>query len=232
MLIYIKNMTNKLKYIVTDLNGTLVDAMPTYTKVFCDVLKRREGLDSPEIAQYSVAVTGTPWDEQFSHVLETHRKPKDKATKLMDEFCEIVNNEKYSLYPKVDELLKFYRSKGYKIFITSGSGTGAMIKRIYELGIFPEVDYILGFDIYKKGPKHIELLAEKEGMSLGEFSRQSVYFGDGPGDMKIAKECGLYAIGVAQTVSAELLKNSGADLVLSKIGDALEIDWENKEISK
>lgn len=48
----------KLKYIVTDLNGTLVDAMPTYTKIFCDILKRRAGIDSPEVARYPVARSG------------------------------------------------------------------------------------------------------------------------------------------------------------------------------
>jgi phosphoglycolate phosphatase len=31
---------------------------------------------------------------------------------------------------------------------------------------------------------------------------------------------------VAQTVNPELLKEAGADLVIAKIGDALDIDWE------
>ncbi|MGA9187820.1 MAG: hypothetical protein WB014_04460 [Methanosarcina sp.] len=44
--------------------------------------------------------------------------------------------------------------------------------------------------------------------------------------MRIAKSSGFYAIGIAQTVNSELLKDAGADLVLEKIGDALEMDWE------
>ena len=137
-----------------------------------------------------------------------------------------MNEEKYSLYPKVEELLKSFKAKGYKVFITSGSTTGAMIKRIYELGILPNIDFLLGFDIYKKSQKHMEILAEKERISLEEFSRHAVYFGDGPGDMRIAKSSGLYSIGIAQTVSTDALKNAGADLVLIKIGDAMAIDWE------
>jgi phosphoglycolate phosphatase len=218
---------NKVKYIVTDLNGTLVDAMPTYTRIFSEIVKRRAGLDSPDIAEYSVRATGTPWDEQFAHVLEAHRKPTNEAPRMMDEFCELVNREVYHLYPGVAELLDKYKSDGRKIFITSGSGTGAMIKRIYEMGIFPDVDYILGFDIFKKGPKHIEMLAEKEGLTLRDFSGQAVYFGDGPGDMRIAKECGLFAIGVAQTVSAQSLREAGADMVLEKIGEALSLDLDS-----
>ena len=85
---------------------------------------------------------------------------------------------------------------------------------------------MLGFDIYKKSQKHMEILAEKERISLEEFSRHAVYFGDGPGDMRIAKSSGLYSIGIAQTVSTDALKNAGADLVLIKIGDAMAIDWE------
>ncbi|MPN57510.1 hypothetical protein SDC9_205204 [bioreactor metagenome] len=73
------------------------------------------------------------------------------------------------------------------------------------------------------------MLAEKEGLSRKEFSLQSVYFGDGPGDMRLAKNAGLFAIGVAQTVDQETLKEAGADMVLAKIGDALKIKWEKIE---
>jgi len=216
----------KLKYIVTDLNGTLVDAMPTYTRVFCDILKNRAGLESPEIAKYSVGATGTPWDEQFAFILEKHGQPKSAVPEMVGDFCQRVNSESYKLYPKVEELLKSFKDKGYKIFITSGSATGAMIKRAYEMGIFPYVDFVLGFDIYKKGPKHVEMLAEKEGISLKDFAKQSIYFGDGPGDMETSKSCGLFTIGVAQTVDEQALKDAGADLVLQKIGEALEMDFE------
>lgn len=219
-------MENKLRYVVTDLNGTLIDAMPTYTRVFCDILKRRAGLDAPEIAEYSVNSTGTPWDEQFAAILERYEKPKDSAPQMLTEFCSLVAEERYQLYPKVEELFSKFRDRGCKIFITSGSGTGAMIKRTYEMGIFPYVDFILGFDVYKKGPKHLEMLAEKEGMTMAEFAQCAVYFGDGPGDMKIAKECGLFAIGVAQTVDPEKLKAAGADLTLTRIGEAITIDFE------
>jgi phosphoglycolate phosphatase len=217
----------KINYIVTDLNGTLVDAMSAYTRIFGEVVKKHTGVDSPKIAAYSVNATGTPWDEQFAHVLETYQKSREEAPQMMSEFCELVNREKYALYPGAAELLRKYKREGRKIFITSGSNTGAMIKRIYELGIFPQVDYLLGFDIYKKGPKHIMMLAEKEGLTLDQFARQAVYFGDGPGDMLIAKECWLYAIGVAQTVGADKLQTAGADRVIERIGQALEldIDW-------
>ena len=209
---------------VTDLNGTLIDAMPTYTRVFCDILKRRAGLESPEIAKFSVASTGTPWDEQFAAVLEMHQQPKGVVPEMMGEFCQLVSEEKYNLYPQVPELLAAWREKGCKILVTSGSATGAMIKRTCELGIFPAIEYVLGFDIYKKGPKHIEMLADKEGMTLAEFSEHAIYFGDGPGDMRIAKECGLFAVGVAQTVSPEKLTEAGADLVIEHIGEALELN--------
>lgn len=219
-------MKKPIKYIVTDLNGTLIDAMPTYTRVFCDILKRRAGLESPEIAKYSIAATGTPWDEQFAAVLDMHKQPKGVVPEMMNEFCDLVNSERYVLYPKVKTFLKFFKSRGCKVFVTSGSATGAMIKRIYEMGLLPYFDFVLGFDIYKKGPRHLEMLAKKEGMTMEQFAKCAIYFGDGPGDMKIAKECGLFAIGVAQTVSAETLKNAGADMVIERIGDALKIDWD------
>jgi phosphoglycolate phosphatase len=223
-------MDSKVKYIVSDLNGTLVDAMPIYTRVFCDVVKRHTGIESPKVAAYSIAATGVPWDEQFSHILEHHKLPEHEVPKMMDEFCNIIYDETYSLFPAAEELLNLFKNKGYKVFITSGSGTGPMLKRLYEVGVFPYIDFLIGFDIYKKGLKHIEMLAEKEGLSLKQFALQSVYFGDGPGDMRLAKSAGIFAIGVAQTVNPELLKEAGADLVIAKIGDALEIKWEEMDL--
>lgn len=219
----------EVKYIVSDLNGTLVDAMPIYTRVFCDVVRRHTGIESPKVAAYSIAATGTPWDEQFSHILEAHRMPKAEVPKMMDEFCNIIYDETYLLFPKVKELLKLFKTKGYKVFITSGSGTGPMMKRLYEVGLFPYIDCLIGFDIYKKGLKHIEMLAEREGLSLKQLASQAVYFGDGPGDMRLAKDAGIFAIGVAQTVNPELLKEAGADMVIAKIGDAMQVNWEKIE---
>ncbi len=218
----------KLHYVVSDLNGTLVDAMPTYTRVFVELLKRRAGLEDPKIYDYSVAHTGTAWDEQFAAVLEAHGQPAAQAPALVDEFCSIVNEEKFQLYPGAAELLRQFKARGCRIFITSGSGTGAMLRRCYELGIYPDIDFLLGFDVYKKSPKHIEMLAEKEGLAVAEFARRAVYFGDGPGDMRIADTCGIYTVGVAQTVDAALLTAAGADLVLPTIDKALDIDWDER----
>ncbi len=219
----------EIKYIVTDLNGTLIDAMPAYTRIFSDILRRRAGLDSPEIAKYSANAAGTPWDEQFAAVLEKNHLPKDAAAQMVDEFCSLADKEKYSLYPGAEDLLKFFREKGYKVYATSASGTGTMIRRIYEMGILPYVDFLLGFDVCKKSPKHIVMLAEKERLPLGDFTSHAVYFGDGPGDMRLAQAVGIFAVAVAQTVGRDRLLEAGADLVIDRIGEALSIDYERLE---
>jgi phosphoglycolate phosphatase len=152
--------------------------MSIYTRVFCDVLKRRteiENPDIPNIVKYSVAATGMPWNEQFAYVLDIHKYPTDEVPKLMDEFCNIVNEEQFLLYPKVEELLQVFKEKEYRVLITSGSSTGEMIKRIYDLGILNNIDFLLGFDTYKKSKKRMEMLAENENISLEEFAKHSIY---------------------------------------------------------
>lgn len=219
-------MDTSIKYIVFDLNGTLVDAISTYIRIFCDILEKRAGIDPSESAEYSTRAAGTPWDEQFAFMLKKNRLNTREAPEMTEEFFRLVDREKYSLYPQAKEVLESFRSKGCKIFISSASKTGPMIKRIYDMGILPYVDFLVGADIYPKSSRHLELLAQKEEISLQNFARQAVYFGDGPGDMKIAKTSGLHAIGVAQTVSADLLRQSGADLTIEKIADILEAEWQ------
>lgn len=217
-------METPTKYIVFDLNGTLVDAISTYIRIFCDILAKHAGIDPSEAAAYSARAAGTPWDEQFAFMLKKNGLNTRKVPEMTEEFFRLVDREKYFLYPGVKEVLESFRAKDCKIFISSASKTGPMIKRIYDMEILPYVDFLVGADIYPKSPRHLELLAKKEEISLQDFARQAIYFGDGPGDMKIAKSSGLYAIGVAQTVSANLLKQAGADLTIEKIGDISEAE--------
>ena len=49
----------KYKYGIFDLDGTIIDAMSTYTKVFAGILNRRFGIDTKNSSEYYLNSAGS-----------------------------------------------------------------------------------------------------------------------------------------------------------------------------
>ena len=108
--------------------------------------------------------------------------------------------------------------------MSTGSRTAVSKERLAKLDLLRYFSVILGSNEIPKGPKHIEEFAKSVNLPTEEFAKQSFYCGDGVRDMKIAKMFGIYAIGVAQTLSKEKLLEAGADVAVDKIEDVLKLD--------
>jgi len=110
------------------------------------------------------------------------------------------------------------------LFITTGSKNEPSKKRLKRSVILKYFKEVLGSSQKEKGPWHIEVFAKAAKVQIDEFSKNAFYVGDGPYDMRIAKMFGIFAIGVPTTVSNGLLLESGADIVVEKIGDIMGLD--------
>ncbi|MEK6846180.1 MAG: hypothetical protein AABY26_05445, partial [Nanoarchaeota archaeon] len=56
-----------------------------------------------------------------------------------------------------------------------------------------------------------------------EFFSRAFYVGDGPADMRYAKEHGILAIGITNTVSGEKLKEAGAEHIIERLEQVLPL---------
>ena len=65
---------NKDKYVILDVDGSLVDSMSVYTKTFSGILSRRFRIPIEESSKYFLISAGTPLDIQFRYVLEKNNK--------------------------------------------------------------------------------------------------------------------------------------------------------------
>ena len=214
----------KYKYGIFDLDGNIVNAIPTYTKVFSEILNKKFGIDIKDSSKYYLNSTGTPIDIQFEYMLEKHSKPIDKIPQMVDEFFNTVNNIDFVLFNGAKEAIINLHEKNLNLFITTGSQTEDTRERLKKAGLLKYFGLVLGSSEIPKGPKHIEKFSRSVNLPTEEFSKQAFYCGDGPRDMEIAKMFEIYAIGIAQTVNKERLFESGANVVVDKIGDVLELD--------
>jgi len=215
---------NKYNYGIFDVDGNLVNSMPVYTETFSRILSKRFGISVEESSKYYLISAGTPLDVQFRHMLEKSGKSTEEIQSMVEDFFNAVNQVNYQFYDGAKGLIKELIKKRFMLFVTTGSQTSITVRKLEKAGIADCFKLILGSSEIPKGPKHIEKFTELAGLSISEFSKRTFYCGDGARDMEIAKMFGIYAIGVAQTVSKEKLFEAGADVVVDKIGEVIELD--------
>lgn len=218
------NQEHTIRIGVFDVDGNLADSMPVYTETFSGILFGRYGVSIEESSKYYLNSAGTPLDVQFGHMLEKNDKPVEEIQSMVKEFFDTVNQVDCQFYDGAINLIKELLQRGFTLFVTTGSQTFVTEKKLKKAGIADCFELVLGSGEIPKGPKHIEKFAKLAGLSVEEFSKQAFYCGDGARDMEIAKEFGICAIGVAQTVSKEKLFEAGANVVVNKIGDVINLE--------
>jgi phosphoglycolate phosphatase-like HAD superfamily hydrolase len=77
----------------------------------------------------------------------------------------------------------------------------------------------MGAEKIPKNQKHFNIFADFCEIPLQNFASGAFLMRDGPNDMTLAKNTGIFAIGITNTVSPAQLRSSGANLVISTFKD-------------
>lgn len=212
----------KFHFFISDVDGTLLDRMPIFTKAFTDIVARF-GVLTDEAERYYLEKNGIPLPQQFQGVLELHGVRTDNVLiqNLVNEFWTQTESKSPKLFPAVRGTLVTIKKLGLKLCFSSGSDTGSL-ECIFKTLALP-YNIIMGSDVTPKGDHHIELFAEFCGVSLEEFCGKALYVGDGPADMQLASRNHIFAVGITNTSSVEQLRNAGANELIASFDQVLEI---------
>lgn len=225
---YLSNMIiwNKFKYGVFDVDGTIVDIMPIYTELFYQLLKRNFDIPENISKPYYLETAGTVLPSQFHGILKQQNIPpnEEKIKTMVSEFFKESAKQNPLIFPGVYKTLKFLNQKGIKLFAMTGSRGSHTIKRFEQNKILQFFSLILGSEKIPKGPRHIEEFSKFCNVPLKHFSRSAFLCGDAAHDMEIAKEAGIYPIGITNTVSSDRLRSAGASTIIKNFKDLLNID--------
>lgn len=213
----------EFRYVVFDFDGTLVDSMGFYKKVFTQ-LTTRFGIASAEASEFYTSTAGTPLEEQFKMLFKLKRVAynEEKIAVLCSELFRKCKEHKTRFFPGAKRLLRELSRLGIVIMISSGNTDSIIAKRLSDGGVTSCVAIFCGSTNIPKSPAHISHFAKKLCVRIEDLGTNGCYCGDGGTDMKIAVATGLYPIGVSTTVRAELLIASGAARVVLNIADLLE----------
>lgn len=222
----------KFKFGIFDADGTLFDNMETSADAFLKVIKdfKLQGA-SDAVRKIYLETNGMNLNDQFKLFFDNNGVGYNNALigNLNKEFFDLRDNwEKWQnapLFPGTKSVLQNLKENGVKIFISSGSNTDEVIFRLKKTEIMEYFGLVLGGEKTPKGQKHIDLFAKFCGLSPKNFASQAFFTSDGPNDMTLAKNAGIFAIGISNTVNIEKLSSAGADLIVSNLNALAKLEF-------
>ncbi|OGI17298.1 MAG: hypothetical protein A3J63_01585 [Candidatus Moranbacteria bacterium RIFCSPHIGHO2_02_FULL_40_12b] len=212
----------KIKYVITDVDGVLIDRMPIYKKAFQSVVTDF-GVPKKDAGKYYYDTAGTPIEKQISGILRKWKA--NSAEFLVDDlvikFFKIASVHPHPpLFIGVKKTVKKLKGLGKFLCATSGSKT-AELEELFKRNSL-QYDVILGSDKIPKGDEHIKFFARHFHIPKNKFCAKALYLGDGPQDMRIASANKVMEVGITNTVSAEKLLKAGAKKIIRNIEEVLE----------
>jgi len=177
------------KFIIFDLDGTLVDAYPAINKSFNYVMQK---MGYPKQAALAIR-RAVGWGDE--NLLRPFVRKADlkSALKIYRQHHK-TSLVKYScLFPRVKKVLIYLKNKGYKLAVASNRPTEFSWILIRHLGLRKYFDYVLCADKLRHIKPHPEILNKiMKKLSLKPY--QTIYVGDMVIDAQAGRRAGIKTI--------------------------------------
>lgn len=210
-----------IRFLVLDLDGTLIDSAPDLRAAANTVLGEagRAALDLPTIRRFigngvrklverAFAATGPALDDPAL----------DRATARYVALYEAAATVLTRPYPGVPETLARLRAAGLKLAVCTNKPVDAAGIVLRDLGLAPLIDAVSGGDSvprHKPDPAHVlDALAR-----IGGTPGDAVMVGDAEPDIEAGKAAGLATIAVTYGYCRVPHADLGADLLIDHFSD-------------
>ena len=210
-----------IKGIIFDMDGTLLDSMPTWDKVGSALLQRK-GIESHEDIDERMKNIG--FDEALCYYNETLElgmtleMMKQEINAIMQEAYETV----IELKEDTKEVLQALKQKGYKLCIATATDNELAVLALKRLGIFDDFEFVISCSdvgCWKDDPK----IYQEATKMLGLKEEEVVIVEDAGYCVETAKKAGFKVVGIYDA-SAEMetaLIRTMSDLYILKLSEVL-----------
>ena len=221
----------RFSYLIFDLDGTLDNSMPYYTKGFVQVGIECGLLEEGLAAEYKNSA-GLPLRQQFLQVF-SRASVEANLDRCVARFWEIVGACPAQPFPDVQNVILSLSKQQRHLYLTTGSKTENALRKMNEMRISPYFNLIFGSEeLLEKGPLHLQRFEEHSQDPY--FKQKALYLGDGTADMRFARDFKITAVGIATTITPEKLIEVGAHYVIGSLKELLPLldDIEGGELSQ
>jgi len=184
------------KVLLCDLDGTLIDTMPTLADLATDVMEGVFGTPRALARELYVATCGLPFIRQLESIFPGD--PRNSSASDLFESQKPDRCDEVQMSAEVVAALKTMRNRGVAIVVSSNNGTANVDRFVRASGF--RFDLALGFgNGLAKGRPHLDRVAATFGVSRAEM----LFIGDSLHDGDIAEREGVPFVGLAGTFSVD-----------------------------
>lgn len=199
---------------IFDLNGTIVDDMPTHGELWREVAQRY-GRDIPA-SMFIRDWAGQKYDEVLRRITGRSIEPEELATVLAarEARYRAVFPERVREVAGCSELLSGLREARVPVALATSSPLEARSFVLGALGIAAAFDAVVGAESVSRGkPAPDIFLAAARAIDVPP--EECVVFEDAAGGIAAARAAGMRAVGVATVLAPEELRAAGATWAVS-----------------
>lgn len=213
-----------LNEVVFDLDGTLIDTMPAYADIFVEVCSGTIDATPETTREYYLEHSGKFLADQFDGYLRSigHPITEDLVAQMDLKFKELAYDTPIRLFEGAAAVLGFFGSQSPRPRLLISTSSSNARHKLECCKIAHRFDRVLGGAHGRKGSEHFNAFAVDARRSITAWAKDACSIGDSPHDMELAHEFGVFAIGVAHTVSRDKLLKAGAQLVVDRIAQLPE----------
>ncbi len=200
-----------LKALIFDMDGTLVHSDPVHLRAFSEIL-RPEGVTIDEHV-YRSTIIGRTNEAIFASLLP-HRSMEEHLA-FADEKEATFRRLALELKPLdgLIELLDWADERGIRIALVTNAPRLNAEHMLDVLGLTERFPVQITIDQVERGkPDPLPYLTALE--RLGVHAGEAIAFEDSPSGMKAAKAAGLFSFGVLTGLTAQEMREMGADAAI------------------
>ncbi len=197
-----------LKALIFDMDGTLVHSDPVHLEAFAEVLKPEGVTINEEI--YRSTIIGRTNEAIFASLLP--HLPVERHEAYADEKEATFRRMAQDLMPLEGllDLLAWAETRGIRIALVTNAPRLNADHMLEALGLAGRFEVEITIEEVERGkPDPLPYLTALE--RLGIKAEEAIAFEDSPSGMRAAKAAGLFSFGVLTGLSAEEMREIGAD---------------------
>jgi phosphoglycolate phosphatase len=203
-----------------DLDGTLADSMAHVEALVVSIAVEDLGMTEAEIREHLPHLLSLPASQAMPRLAALAGKDESTLEEVMRRRND--TGEALTLFPEAREVVGRIAAAGYTLVLTTNSPQQGLAERLAEAGIGTHFRLALGTDYsggVAKGPEHVRIAAAELGMTLDAIAGQAVLIGDQEGDMRLAREFGMLAVGRTNGANGGRLRAAGAAYLIADLGE-------------
>ena len=184
------------KVLLCDLDGTLIDSMPTLADLATEVIEARYGTPRILARELYLATCGLPFVKQLEEIFPDDARNADASTEF--EARKPARCNAIRMTTDTRRALERMRDLGVRIAVSSNNGIENVSAFARDAGF--EFDLVLGYGGgLAKGRTHLDATSREFGASRQEM----LFVGDSLHDGEIAEREGIPFVGIATTFSPD-----------------------------